>query len=140
MSSYIEAKDYNEEFLLKQDPGFSHIDEIMYLFLLGSNMIKLTDFSSKWSFEVRLIPRSSRNRIVGEYNGALKVQLNAPPVEGEANRALVRFLANELGLKRSQVELVSGFKNKNKRLAVSGVGPDELTAKIKQLILEEGEK
>lgn len=70
------------------------------------------------SFEVRVIPRSSRSEIVGEFNGALKVRLAAPPVEGAANDELVRLLAKEICVSRSDVEIVSGHSSRTKRVRV----------------------
>jgi uncharacterized protein len=66
-------------------------------------------------------PRASRTRVVGEHDGLLKIQLAAPPVEGEANAALVEFLGKLLGVPRRQVELVSGDASRRKRVTVRGV-------------------
>ncbi|XXF75471.1 DUF167 domain-containing protein [Myxococcaceae bacterium GXIMD 01537] len=66
-------------------------------------------------------PRASRTRVVGEHDGQLKVQLAAPPVDGEANAALVEFLAKALGVPRRQVELVSGDASRRKRVVVRGI-------------------
>ena len=57
---------------------------------------------------VRVIPRASRNAIVGVRRGALCVRLQAPPVEGAANRALLRFLGKRLGVPPRAVSLVRG--------------------------------
>lgn len=59
-------------------------------------------------FSVRVIPRSSKSEIVGEYDGALKVKLNAPPVDGAANSGLIRLLAKEFRVSKSHVEIISG--------------------------------
>jgi uncharacterized protein (TIGR00251 family) len=69
-------------------------------------------------------PRASRTRFVGELGGWLKVQLAAPPVDGEANDALVRAVAERLGLPRSQVEIVRGETGRRKTLRVRGVSLD----------------
>jgi uncharacterized protein (TIGR00251 family) len=66
-------------------------------------------------------PRASRTRVVGEHDGLLKIQLAAPPVEGEANAALVEFLAKRLGVPRRQVMLVAGDASRRKRVTLSGV-------------------
>lgn len=66
-------------------------------------------------------PRASRTRVVGVHDGQLKVQLAAPPVDGEANAALVDFLARTLGVPRRQVTLVAGEASRRKRVRVSGV-------------------
>lgn len=67
---------------------------------------------------VRVQPRASRNEIAGMQNGVLRVRLQAPPVDGAANEALVAFLADELGVPRRHVRIVSGFGSRNKVLEV----------------------
>lgn len=70
-------------------------------------------------FRVRLTPRSSRNEVVGlEADGAVKVRLTAPPVEGAANKMLVRFLAKRLGVRVSSVRIVGGLKSRDKVVEV----------------------
>lgn len=73
---------------------------------------------------VRAQPRASRSELAGEYDGAIKIRLAAPPVEGEANAELVRFLAKVLGVPRSAVRVVSGEIGRNKWVEVEGVDPD----------------
>jgi uncharacterized protein len=67
-------------------------------------------------------PRASRTRVVGEHDGMLKLQLAAPPVDGEANAALLEFLARRLGVPRRQVVLVAGDASRRKRVRVEGLG------------------
>ena len=69
-------------------------------------------------FAVKVQPRASRNEIAGMQNGILRVRLQAPPVEGAANEALIAFLADELGVSRRHVRIVSGFGSRNKVLEV----------------------
>jgi uncharacterized protein (TIGR00251 family) len=69
-------------------------------------------------FDVRVQPRASRNEIAGVRNGVLRVRLTAPPVEGAANEGLIDFLADELGVARRQVRIVSGFGSRNKVIEV----------------------
>ncbi len=71
--------------------------------------------------EILVQPRASRTRAVGEHGGRLKIQLAAPPVDGEANAALVLFLANALGVRRSDVAIVAGETGRRKRVRVAGV-------------------
>lgn len=71
--------------------------------------------------EVRVQPRASSNEIVGLRDGVLRVRLQAPPVDGAANDALVRFLSEELGVPRRQVRIVSGFGSRNKVVEVEAV-------------------
>jgi uncharacterized protein len=74
---------------------------------------------------VRIQPRASKNEIVRREGGGIKIRLTAPPVDGAANEALVRFLADALGIPRSQVEIVSGHTARDKVVRVSGIGQDE---------------
>lgn len=73
------------------------------------------------TFAVKVIPRARRDEIVGVEGDALKVRLSAPPVEGRANDALVKFLAVVLGVKRADVEIVRGETGRRKLVRVRGV-------------------
>ncbi|ADO72740.1 DUF167 domain-containing protein [Stigmatella aurantiaca] len=77
-------------------------------------------------------PRASRTRVVGEHDGMLKLQLAAPPVDGEANAALVEFLAKRLGLPRRQVTLVAGDAARRKRVFLAGVDAARVEAVMSQ--------
>ncbi|MCC6334966.1 MAG: DUF167 domain-containing protein [Myxococcales bacterium] len=66
-------------------------------------------------------PRASRTRVVGEHDGRLKIALAAPPVDGEANAALIEFLSDALGVRKAEVKLVDGETSRRKRLLVGGV-------------------
>jgi uncharacterized protein (TIGR00251 family) len=66
-------------------------------------------------------PRASRTRAVGEHGGRLKLQLAAPPVDGEANAALIAFLAEALGVRKGDVALVRGDTGRRKTVRVAGV-------------------
>lgn len=66
-------------------------------------------------------PRASRTRVVGLHDGLLKIQLDAPPVDGEANDALLDFLRKRLGVPRRQIELVAGDTSRRKRVRVTGI-------------------
>ena len=79
-------------------------------------------------FLVRVQPRGSRNAIEGVRDGALRVRLTAPPVEGQANEALVRLLAARLHVPKSAVRIVSGERGRVKRVAVRGVSADAVRA------------
>lgn len=70
---------------------------------------------------VLVVPGASRTRIMGVHDGMLKLQLAAPPSNGLANAALVRFVATRLHVARAQVTLVAGGSNRRKRLQVVGV-------------------
>lgn len=65
-------------------------------------------------------PRASRTKVVGEHDGRLKIALAAPPVDGEANAALIDFVSDALGVRKASVELLDGATGRRKRLAVHG--------------------
>jgi uncharacterized protein (TIGR00251 family) len=72
------------------------------------------------SFRVRAVPRASRTEAAGVHGDALRVRLAAPPVDGEANDALTRFLARALGVSRSAVTLAKGASGRSKVVEVVG--------------------
>ena len=80
--------------------------------------------------EILVQPRASRTRVVGEHDGRLKVQLAAPPVDGEANAALLLFLAGALGVKRADVALLAGETGRRKRVRIAGVGAEAAAAAL----------
>jgi uncharacterized protein (TIGR00251 family) len=77
-------------------------------------------------------PRASRSRIVGEHDGRLKVQLAAPPVDGEANAALIDLLAGLLNVRKSAIELVDGQTGRRKRIKVTGLDARAVEAVISE--------
>jgi uncharacterized protein len=79
---------------------------------------------------LRVQPRASRNEVVGVYGDALRVRLTAPPVDGAANEALIRFLAERLGVSRAAVRLVSGASSRAKVVEVSGLGAAEVRRRV----------
>lgn len=73
--------------------------------------------------EILVQPRASRTRVVGPHGDRLKIQVAAPPVEGEANDALIRHVAGLLGVPRRDVEVLSGESGRRKALRIVGVEP-----------------
>ena len=73
------------------------------------------------TLSVRIQPRASKNEAVRLENGGLKIRLTAPPVDGAANEALVKFLADRFSVAKSQVEIVSGHTSRDKIVRVNGV-------------------
>ena len=73
---------------------------------------------------VRIQPRASKNEIVMRDDGSIKIRLTAPPVDGAANEALVKFLADTLSVAKSQVMIISGETARDKVVRITGV-PDE---------------
>ena len=73
------------------------------------------------TFAVRVQPRASRDGIAGVVEGALKIRLCAPPLENQANEALVEFLAGVLKTAKSAVRILSGEQSRRKRVEIFGV-------------------
>ena len=73
-------------------------------------------------------PRASRTKVVGEHDGRLKIALAAPPVDGEANAALIEFLSDALSVRKADISLLDGDTSRRKRLAVRGVAPSQVMA------------
>jgi hypothetical protein len=70
--------------------------------------------------KVYLQPRSSRNEIVGTYRDGIKVKVTAPPIEGKANEALIKFLAKEFKISASSVEIIKGHNSREKIVRIGG--------------------
>lgn len=75
---------------------------------------------------VRLRPRGHRDELLGVVDGVLQVRVTAPPVDGEANRALCRLIAERLGVAPSRVSVVRGAKSRDKVVRVGGIERDAL--------------
>ena len=70
---------------------------------------------------VRIQPRASKNGATRMEDGSLKIRLTAPPVDGAANEALVKFLSGVLSVSKSQVEIVSGHSGRQKIIRITGM-------------------
>lgn len=70
---------------------------------------------------MRLVPRGGANRIDGVVDGSLAARVTAPPVDGAANDALVRLIAEALGIPRRRVRVVAGAANRRKVVEVDGI-------------------
>lgn len=90
-------------------------------------MIEVAEIAGGVTFAVRITPRASRDAIEGEYQGALKVRVTAPPVDDRANEALRRLLAGHLKVPLSAVRILSGEKSRNKRVQISGISRQQVT-------------
>ncbi|MFN8482218.1 MAG: DUF167 family protein [Anaerolineae bacterium] len=84
-------------------------------------------------FQVYVQPRASRTEIAGLHGDALRVRLTAPPVEGQANAALIAFLAGYLKLPRSRIAIVSGETARTKSVEIEGASPEDLLARFQAL-------
>lgn len=74
----------------------------------------------------RVTPRAARTEVAGIHDSALRIRLQAPPVDGRANRTLVKFLAKQVGIPASRITLLSGETSRLKRLELADIAPDEV--------------
>lgn len=83
-------------------------------------MILFTKKNGDLIFTVRVVPRASKSEIVSEHDGALKIRIASPPIDGAANAELIRILAKNFNVSRSAVEIVSGQTSKTKQIKITG--------------------
>ncbi len=79
---------------------------------------------------VSVRPKARQSHILGLHGGDLRVALDAPPVDGRANEALMEFLADYAGVARSQVSLRRGAASRHKLVQINGLDPDVLETKL----------
>ncbi|MBI1800135.1 MAG: YggU family protein [Chloroflexi bacterium] len=87
-------------------------------------------------FNVKVTPRASNNQLEGWHGDALKVRLQAPPVDGKANAALIALLARALNVNQQQIQIISGETSRHKRVRVQGLSADQLRMGLEALTLE----
>lgn len=75
-------------------------------------------FFSPMLLKIKVLPRSSKNELLKLEDGTYKLKLTAPPVDGEANEALIKFVSKEFGVSKSQIRIVKGETNKNKIIEI----------------------
>jgi uncharacterized protein (TIGR00251 family) len=89
-------------------------------------MINITEIPGGVRFEVKVQPRSSKNQVAGEQEGVLKIKLTAPPVDGEANQALIAYLSDCFKVPKKNISLLKGDSSRHKLLEIKGVGPQDI--------------
>lgn len=95
--------------------------------------ISLTQAADGVRFALKVVPGASRDRVVGELGGALKVAVGKPAEKGAANAAVEALLAAALGVRPAAITIVRGHTNPRKEVAVSGVAADELARRLAAL-------
>ena len=93
-------------------------------------MVEMHDTPLGATFAVKVQPRARKNAITGELDGALKLTLTAPPVDGKANQGCIEFFANLLKVPRSSVTIASGQSSRRKVVRVSGLTAAEVTKRL----------
>ena len=80
--------------------------------------------------QVHVVPNARSDDVVGEHGGALKIKLRAQPIEGKANAALLRFLAEQLKLPRKAIVLKSGEKSRDKAIQIHGLSEEDVYTRL----------
>jgi hypothetical protein len=94
-------------------------------------MLHLDEKDGGVIFRVRVLPNARREGIEGEWEGALRVRVSAPPMDDRANDAVVQLLAARLKRPRTAVRIVGGAKSRLKRISVQGVVANQVRALLK---------
>lgn len=84
-------------------------------------MIPIHETAEGITFQLQVLPRSSRCALAGSHGDCLKIKITAPPLEGRANEECIRFLAATLGVKKAQLSIVRGHKSRKKTVALKGI-------------------
>lgn len=92
--------------------------------------LKIEPYGGGVKVYVKVVPGSSRDRIVGELGDTLKIAVSAPPEGGKANDAVIKLLVETLGLSRQNVTILSGHGNPRKQVAISGLPADEIRSRL----------
>lgn len=90
----------------------------------------IQESSTGVTLDVRVIPRARRTELAGTRQNALLVRLAAPPVDGAANEALVRFLADALGVSTRAIRIASGEKGREKRIVITGLRTADVRSRL----------
>ena len=91
--------------------------------------LEITDTSDGCTFPVKVIPGSSRDRVVGTLGNAIKVAVSSPPEKGAANKALLKLLAQHFNLRPNQLRIVSGHTQPRKRVLAVGLTARQLRSR-----------
>jgi uncharacterized protein (TIGR00251 family) len=80
--------------------------------------------------KVKIVPGSSKDKIIGIYNNALKIAIAAPPVEGKANKKCIAYLAKYFDVAKSKIEIISGQTSKNKLIKIYDISQKDFLDKV----------
>lgn len=84
--------------------------------------------------KVKIVPGSSKNKIVGAYNNALKIAITAPPVEGKANKKCITYLAKFFDVAKLKIEIISGQTSKNKLIKIYDINQKDFLDKLGKIV------
>ena len=84
--------------------------------------------------KVKIVPGSSKNKIVGAYNDALKIAITDPPVEGKANKKCIAYLAKYFDVAKSKIKIISGQTSKNKLIRIYDISQKDFIDKLGKIV------
>ena len=93
---------------------------------------RITGSENGVTFQVKVVPSSSKTQIAGEFGNMLKVKVSAPPEKGKANKCLTDYLAKILSVKKNDVRVVSGLTSPVKKIEVTSLTTEEVETKLTQ--------
>ena len=95
----------------------------------------MVDGSKNTKLKIRVTPRAKRDEVYCILeDGTVKVRLTAPPVEGKANKALIKYFSGIFEIPRSRIEILSGFKDRNKLVNIQGIDSVEINIKLNGIV------
>ena len=98
---------------------------------------KFSDARRGAAITVKVTPRAKKTGVAGVMDdGTIKIKIAAPPVEGAANKALIEFLAEALGLPKNQVDIVAGETSERKLVSLVGISPEKVDATLRGLLID----
>jgi len=97
------------------------------------NNLDLREGRGFCTLAIKVIPRSSQNKVVGVENGVLKLKLIAMPIEGAANEAVIDFLSKWLRKPKSSIELIKGEQSRHKLVRFTGLKAVEIFEALQKL-------
>lgn len=94
-------------------------------------MLKITQLGPDVLLDLKVVPNASRDRIMGELDGALKVSVSAAPERGAANEAVRKLMAKTLGVRVQQISVEAGHTNPRKTIRVTGVTTEMVREQVR---------
>lgn len=98
--------------------------------MAGSDTLNLTETADGVLIPVKVVPGASRDRIAGVLDGALKINVAAPPEKGKANKAVIALLARVLGVRKNHLAVVAGQTSPRKTIAATGLTAADVRERV----------
>jgi len=89
-------------------------------------MIKIKEMEDGIVVSVKVQPNSSKERVVGEYTDQIKIAVTVSPEKGKANKAVIKLFAKWLGIKSSDIQIISGETSRDKELFIRNITEEDL--------------